>query len=63
VLDLGKRGHRRRDDLEERANPKRGVAKEEVNYRIDGTRLDLEQSPEVGEEFCGHLLAGEQCCS
>jgi hypothetical protein len=57
------REQRRQEHLEEHENPKRGVTREEANYRIEGTRLLVEQSLEVGEWVCGHLFAGEQASS
>lgn len=41
----------------------RGVTREEANYRIEGTRLCVEQSLGVGEWVCGHLFADEQTSS
>jgi hypothetical protein len=54
---------RRQEHLEEHGNPMRGVTREEANYRIEGTRLRVEQGLGVGERVCGHLFAGEQASS
>lgn len=53
-------GSWRQEHLEEQQNPKRGVAPEEANHRIEGTRLRVEQSLGVGESVCGCLLAGKR---
>lgn len=38
----------------------RGVTREEANYRIEGTRLRVEQGLVVGRWVCGHLFSGER---